>query len=268
MNGTVLSEIHVYPVKSLAGIALERCALEPMGLRHDRRWMVVDRGGNFLTQRTLPQMALVQPKLAGDRLTLSTFGMEDHEVPHAQGPVMEVRIWKDTVRALHVDEETDRWLSQAIGETCRLVWFPAEAVRRCDPAYAGPSDHTGFADGFPLLLVSEASLEDLNRRLERPVEMRRFRPNLVVRGCEPYAEDTWRRIRIGDIGIRLVKPCSRCPVPTVDPETGTFAGPEPLKTLATYRERNGKVFFGQNAVPEGEGTVRLGDCVTILSRGS
>lgn len=266
MGAITLSEIYIYPVKSLAGIALESSELEPMGLRHDRRWMVVDPAGNFITQRTHPQMALIQPRISGDRLIIATFGMDDHEVRPAavDAPRMEVKIWADTVNATRVGEESDRWLSQAIGDDCRLVYIPDDEIRHCDPRYADPGDRTGFTDGYPLLLVSQASLDDLNQRLAQPVEMRRFRPNLVVTGTEPYAEDNWQRIRIGKIEMRVVKPCSRCAIPTVDPDVGETTSAEPLQTLATYRQRNDKVYFGQNMVHNHLGQLHVGDALGLL----
>ncbi|MEA3292753.1 MAG: MOSC domain-containing protein, partial [Pseudomonadota bacterium] len=161
-------------------------------------------------------------------------------------------------------EESGRWLSQAIGDDCRLVFIPDDEIRPCDPRYAAPGDRTSFTDGFPLLLISQASLDDLNRRLAQPVEMRRFRPNLVVAGVEPYAEDNWQRIRVGEIEMRGVKPCSRCAIPAVDPDTGIVSGLEPLRTLSAYRKRNNKIYFGQNLAHNGHGSLCVGDLVTKL----
>jgi uncharacterized protein YcbX len=137
-------------------------------------------------------------------------------------------------------------------------------VRRLDLDYARPQDQTGFADGFPFLLISEASLADLNRRIGRTLPMQRFRPNLVVRGCAPYAEDHWRRIRIGGVGFRLVKPCSRCIIPSIDPATGERDGSEPLATLSRYRQTGNKVYFGQNLIHDGPGRLAVGDRVVVL----
>ncbi len=262
-----LSEINLFPVKSLGGIGVARWPLDRFGLYLDRRWMVVDAQGRFLTQRQHPQMALVRPRLDGERLTLTCFGLPDHHVPapDPEAPRVPVRVWEDEVAAVHLSAETDAWLAQAIGvPDCRLVWFPEDAVRPVDPRFAGPEDRTAFSDGFPLLLIGEGSLDDLNARLEAPLPMRRFRPNLVVQGAPPYAEDHWRRIRIGEVVLRVVKPCSRCVVTTVDPDTGEARGPEPLRTLAGYRQRDGKVFFGQNLIHETQGVLRVGDPVTVL----
>jgi hypothetical protein len=255
-----LSEIHLYPVKSLAGIALQRASLDAMGLHHDRRWMLVDPVGRFLTQRSHPQMALIQPRLAHGMLTLSKAGMPDHRVPSASGDMRRVRVevWRDRVEAVHLGAQTDAWLSRAIGVSCRLVFIEEDEVRQCDLNYAVEGERTAFSDGFPLLLISQGSLDDLNRRLDEVLPMRRFRPNLVVAGCAPYAEDGWRRIVIGDVAMRVVKPCSRCVITTIDPATGIKGKDEPLRTLATYRMRGNQVYFGQNLIHEQQGVLTVG----------
>ena len=254
-----LAEINIYPVKSLAGIALQSSPLDAMGLRYDRRWMLVTPAGKFITQRTHPQMVLIQPQLADGVLTLTRRGMQDHHVAavSTDSESMQVEIWNDRVNALHVSEETDAWLTQAIDAPCRLVYIADDEMRQCDPKYADEGDHTGFADGFPLLLISQASLDDLNTRLQQQLPMRRFRPNLVVSGCAPYAEDEWRQLRIGEISLRVVKPCSRCVITTVDPETGIKGPGEPLRTLATYRMRDNQVYFGQNLIHQQQGVLSL-----------
>jgi uncharacterized protein YcbX len=262
----LLTRLFIYPVKSMAGIALERSELDPMGLRHDRRWMVVDPEGRFMTQRTHPQMVLIRPAIVDGWLLLSGRRGGMHHVPDpasAEGR-MQVRVWNDSVNTHRLGSATDAWLSKEIGEACHLVYIADDEVRQCDPLYARAGDRTGFADGFPLLLISQASLDGLNARLEKPVPMIRFRPNLVVDGCEAHAEDNWRQVRIGDNALRVVKPCSRCPIPTVNPETGKKEGPEPLKTLTTYRRRDNKVWFGQNLVHEAGGELACGQRVEVL----
>lgn len=262
-----LTQLYIYPVKSMAGIPLETCELEPMGLRHDRRWMLVDDDGRFMTQRTHPQMVLIRPAIVDGQLVLVNPAGEVHKVPGIEDAVerMTVQVWNDRVDAHRLSEATDAWLTREIGEPCHLVFIADDTIRQCDPAYAEEGDRTGFSDGFPLLLISDGSLEELNTRLERPVSMIRFRPNLVITGCNPHAEDLWRKIRIGSVGFRVVKPCSRCPIPTVNPETGRKEGPEPLKTLMTYRRCDNKVWFGQNLVHEGRGILRIGQEVDILT---
>lgn len=260
-----LSEINIYPVKSLAGIALPSSLLDAMGLRYDRRWMLVTPAGKFITQRTHPQMALIRPQLADGVLTLTRQGMLDHRVAAAssESPTVQVEIWNERVNALHISEQTDAWLTQAIDAPCSLVYFADEEIRPCDPEYAGEGDRTGFADGFPLMLISQASLDDLNARLQQQLPMKRFRPNLVVSGCSPYAEDEWSRIRIGDVVMRVVKPCSRCVITTVDPETGVKGAGEPLRTLASYRMRDNKIYFGQNLVHQQRGTLSVNQAVVV-----
>ncbi|MEA3301761.1 MAG: MOSC domain-containing protein [Pseudomonadota bacterium] len=246
----ILTQINIYPVKSLAGIALQSSSLDAMGLRYDRRWMLVTPAGKFITQRTHPQMVLIQPQLSNGVLTLTRQGMQDHHVAAAStdNASMQVEIWNDRVNALHISAETDAWLTQAIDAPCRLVYIADDEIRQCDLLYADAGDRTGFADGFPLLLISQASLDDLNGRLQQALPMKRFRPNLVVSGCDSYAEDEWQRIQIGDVTLRVVKPCSRCVITTVDPETGIKGPGEPLRTLASYRMRDKQVYFGQNLI--------------------
>jgi uncharacterized protein YcbX len=179
---------------------------------------------------------------------------------------MEVQVWQDRCRALLVDPAADAWLSEFLGRPVRLVWMPPETQRRVDPRYALSDDHTGFADGFPFLLISRASLDALNARLQTPVSMERFRPNLVVAGCPPHAEDQWQRLRIGDMEFRVAKPCSRCVIPTIDPDTGVRdPGAEPLRTLSAYRRHQGKVYFGQNLLHCGSGVLAEGMAVEVLA---
>ena len=260
-----LTEINIYPVKSMAGIALQSSAVDAMGLQYDRRWMVVSPIGKFITQRSHPQMALIQPSLNNGQLTLSSFGLEDHIVPLASphSPRKSVQVWSDTVYAQHLSAETDRWLAQTLGEPCHLVYIDAQEVRQCDLNYAKQGDQTGFADGFPLLLISQASLEDLNSKLAQPVSMQRFRPNLVLTGCDAFAEDTWQRLQINTLVFYVVKPCSRCIITTVNPRLGLVTSPEPLRTLARYRKRDNKIYFGQNIIHQSTGIVSLGENISI-----
>jgi uncharacterized protein YcbX len=266
VSETVLSEIWRYPVKSLRGARHTELLLGPRGLVFDRHWMLIDSDRRFLTQRQEPRMALIDADLHEDSLCLSAPGMPDLELvaedADADGDI-QVRIWDDVCAARPVDAGADRWLSEFLGRDCRLVYLPAASRRPVDPAYAGADDQVGFADGFPLLLISEASLQDLNDRLERPLPMVRFRPNLVIRGGEPYQEDRWRRIRIGAIEFRLVKPCSRCIIPTIDPATAERSV-EPLRTLMSYRRRDNKIYFGQNLLHDGVGILSEGTPVEVL----
>lgn len=262
-----ISEIYVYPVKSLAGISLDSAQLNEAGFEYDRQWMVTRPDGAFMTQRNYPQMALVETRLNHGRLTLSSFGMEPHVVTPVEkdnGKRISTKVWGDPVQALEHDAQTSEWLSQAIGVDCRLVSFPDDEIRQCDPAVSNAGEHTLFADAFPLLLLSRGSLDDLNARLENPVGMDRFRPNIVVSGCEPLAEDNWKKITVGDVRLRVTQACARCSVPTVNQQTGVLSGPEPIHTLSSYRQRaDGEVYFGINLVPETTGVVRTGDRVSI-----
>lgn len=255
-----ISELYIYPVKSLAGISLKQAELDSMGLKYDRRWMLVAEDGKFLSQRTLPKMALIQTSIdQSGVLTLSMQGRQNLIVPDPSPETMPVKIWNDTVLANKVATSCDTWLREALGVNCHLVYIKDDIVRQCDLKYAKQGDRTGFSDGFPMLLLSQASLDDLNDRLDKPVDMRRFRPNIVVNGCEPFAEDTWKKFTLSDIPMLGVKPCSRCPIPTVDPDTGEKTGTEPISTLATYRKNNHKVYFGMNIIHQEQGVLKVGD---------
>lgn len=265
MSTLRVTELWIYPVKSCRGIALDRAEVSARGLRRDRHWMVVDEAGRFLTQRDLPAMATIAPVVAPGALLLRAPGRPDLELPDdaAAGEAV-VTVWRDTLKARAVSGAADRWLSEHLGVACRLVRFADDVRRAVDPAYGAPGDETAFSDGFPVLLLGQGSLDELNRRLSHALPMRRFRPNLVVAGAAPHAEDGWRRIRVGPVTLRLVKPCSRCAITTVDPDLGVRDGTEPLQTLATYRRRDGKVYFGQNVIPAGAGEIRVGDAVEVL----
>lgn len=264
-----VSELYTYPVKSLAGIMLETADLTRTGLRFDRQWMLVEPDGTFMTQRCHPQMVLVQPSLHNGALVLSTFGMEDLVVDTpVPAPENRLRtaVWGDVVNGVIHAGSTNEWLSDAIGTHCRLVRFPDDEIRLCDPDHSSEGDHTYFADGYPLLLASQESLDDLNSRLKEPVGMDRFRPNIVISGCKPYEEDSWRNLEINEVALRFAKHCGRCSVPTVNPVTGMLEGPEPIHTLSGYRQQeDGEICFGVNLVPEATGTLRVGDCITVLN---
>jgi uncharacterized protein YcbX len=260
----MLSGVYVYPIKSCGGISLASANLGTTGFVHDRRWMLVDEVGKFMSQRRHPRMALISPHLAPDRLVVRAPGMPDLEVPlgREHEERVDVEVWGDAQRGEPIGGYADRWFGRFLGSSCRLVRKPEDDVRPVDSAYARGDDQTSFADGFPLLLISEASLEDLNRRLKSPVPMNRFRPNLAVRGCGPYAEDGWEEVRAGGAVFRVAEPCPRCAITTVDQGSGE-RGKEPLKTLATYRKAQGEVLFGRNLIHTSLGTVRVGDPVEV-----
>ncbi len=263
-NKITISSLYIYPVKSLAGIRLQSSPLDKMGLKYDRRWMLVSPSGDFLSQRKVPKMALIQPKFINKQLILTQFGREDFIVPVANPKkTLLVNIWKDTVTAQRVGQAADDWLFEALGIKCHLVYIPDDEVRQCDREFSKEGDRTGFADGFPILLISTASLDDLNQRLEKKVEMERFRPNIVVSGCNPFAEDHWHQFTLGKIPMRGVKPCSRCILTTVDPKTGERNGVEPLQTLMRYRKQGNNVYFGQNVIHDTIGTLQIGDLLSF-----
>ncbi len=266
-----LSELRYYPVKSLRGLTLSEAKLDRFGIQGDRRWMVVDEAGRFLTQRELPAMTQVAVALESGALTLraSALGVAPLRLAPSQEAAasLAVQVWNDRCEAWPVGTDADAWLSRALGVRCRLVYLPDQAERVVDQSYAQPQDRTAFSDGFPLLLISRASLDALNKRLDDHLPMSRFRPNLVVEGCAPFAEDGWRRIRIGDVTLRVVKPCSRCVITTLDPESGA-KGVEPLRTLARFRRLGNKVYFGQNLLHDTPGELRLGMEVEVLEEGA
>ena len=264
-TASVLSGLYVYPIKSMGGISLDASEVDERGLRHDRRWMLVDETGCFMSQRELPRMALIGVRIERDRLVVDAPGMPSLNVPFQppEGKLLLTRVWDDLVESRTVGEDADRWFSGFLDVSCKLVYLPGESVRPVDQAYGQPGDRVGLADGFPFLLTTEASLADLNARLDRPVPMNRFRPNLVVRGREPFAEDGWKLIRIGRITLRVVKPCARCTITTVDQRTAA-TGKEPLRTLARFRRAGNKVLFGQNLIHDETGTLHIGDPVEIL----
>ncbi len=258
-----LSGISIYPVKSCAGLDLPQVSLDRFGPEGDRRWLVTDPRGRFISQRECAEMALISalPVPAG----LQLGGSDGVEVPVPADGARErwVQVWEDRLMARDAGDGAAAWLSQRLGRDCRLFYMPDSARRRVDGLYAREGETVSFADGFPLLLISEASLEDLNGRLPQPVPMNRFRPNLVVSGAEPFAEDGWRRIRIGAVELQVAKPCSRCVIPSIDQATAQRDG-SINRVLASYRRQQGQVYFGQNLLYRETGTLQLGDEVQVL----
>lgn len=258
-----ISELYIHPLKSAAAISLEEVLLDEFGLQYDRRWMLVDGEGNFLSQRQLPEMCLINAQVMEASLKLTAPGMPDIDAYTDESLVSEVIVWGDKCNAYDCGEDVAEWFSYFLNTSCRLVYFPDDEVRQVDPEYSRQGDKTGFSDGFPLLLISEASLDDLNGRLDSPVSMTRFRPNIVVSGAEAFAEDNWKEIKVGDITMRVVKPCSRCSIPSVDPLSGKRTA-EPVKTLREYRLQDTKVYFGQNVIADRTGMLELGMPVEII----
>lgn len=259
-----LSGITIYPVKSCAGINLNSVALGRFGPVGDRRWLIVDERGRFVSQREQPRMALVSVEQVQGGIRLSMEGSSiETATPGAEAPELKVTIWEDSVDARLADSGAGQWLSAQLGLPCRLVYMPDSSRRLVDGQFARGGETVSFADGFPLLLISQASLDDLNSRLSNPVPMNRFRPNLVVNGCEPFAEDSWRRIRIGDVELDVAKPCSRCVIPSIDQATAQRDG-QINRVLAAFRRFNGQIMFGQNLLYQRAGTLTLGDAVEVL----
>ena len=261
-----LANLTYYPIKACRGFDVKISNVEHMGLEHDRRMMVVTPEGEFLTQREYPKLALVTPTLSNGSITLSAPNFDSLQIPiHTEGTTRPVKIWKAKgVEAIDQAEESAQWFSDWLGTSVRLVHVARGIQRKLNPDYAiNKDDHTGFADGYPILIISEESLQDLNSRLDSPLPMNRFRPNIVVKDCKPFEEDTWKRIKIGEVEMALVKPCPRCVVTTIDKET-LETGREPLKTLNFYRKQEGGAMFGQNAIPLNSGRLEVGMNVEVI----
>lgn len=261
-----VQSLYIYPVKSLAGIPMPYLELDDFGPSGDRRWMIVDAQGKFVTQRRLPKLALIGVVLDDGVVTIEIPGQGDFVLTPAIEQ-QQVTVWRDQVFASSAQHVANEALSRFCGEPLRLVYMPDSTFRRVDPDRVADVRRVGFADGFPFLVANTASLDELNGRLAQRVDMRRFRPNIVISGAGPWAEDEWRELNIGGVSFRVVKPCSRCVLTTVDPDTGEKnPNTEPLKTLAGYRKTPDGVIFGQNAVHEGRGRVVVGDSVSIIEQ--
>jgi uncharacterized protein YcbX len=262
-----LTSISIYPIKGTRAIALQEAEVRPRGLVSDRRWLVVDESGQFITQRTHPRIGLVSSTVRdnGD-LIVTAPDMEPMPVA-ARGAAerVTVTVWDDTIQAARVSEEADRWFSRFLEMNCCLAFMDQTALRPVAPQYGQPGDEVSFADAVPVLLANDASLIDLNERLAQPLPMSRFRPNITVDGETPWDEDNWKRLRVGSVEFEVTHRCARCVVTTIDQDTlEKSRDGEPLKTLATFRRDSGGVYFGQNLVPRGRGIIRVGDPVEIL----
>lgn len=266
-----LASIHIYPLKAARAVDLDQSLVEPCGLAGDRRWLLVDHTGRFVSQREEPTMARVVVR-AGDRvLTASAPGLPDICIPapcqEGGAEMLRVSVWSSTLLAAAAGPTADYWFSTYLGRPVRLVYLDDPTRREVDQDYGAAGDVVSFADGYPLLLANSGSLDELGRWLtdvgERPVPMNRFRPNVVVAGASPWAEDGWRRVRIGEVTFRVVKPCGRCVVTTIDQVTAQV-GRQPLKMLGRRRRFGQLLVFGQNMIPEAPGVIRAGDPVELL----
>jgi uncharacterized protein YcbX len=268
MNQLILTHIYIYPIKSLGGISLQSAKAEERGLQFDRRWMLVDKDGMFLTQREFPQMALLQLKIKDDSLEVAhkTKSMSKLQIPifNKNAKSIVVNIWNDVVIAKHSDRDSDLWFSEALKMDCQLVFMDNASDRSSDTKYTPEPKQVSFADAYPFLIIGQESLSDLNSRLENHLPMNRFRPNFVFSGGEPFIEDTWKDFLIGDLKFRAVKPCSRCVITTVNQDTAEKAS-EPLETLAKFRKMGNNVNFGMNVICYNDGQVKVGDEIISIS---
>lgn len=262
-----ISELFIYPIKSLGGISLSSANVTERGFEHDRRWMLVDEQGEFMTQRTISQMALLGTELKDDHLLVFHKKKEAFiKIPYlpSEETVM-VNVWSDRCRARLVSKEANEWFSDILSIRCSLVYMPETTRRRVDTRYAANKEITSFSDGYPFLLIGQSSLDDINGRIEEALPMNRFRPNIVISGGAPFEEDTWAQFTVNSIDFFGVKLCARCVITTTNQEDAT-KGKEPLKTLATYRTFQKKILFGQNLLHQGKGIINVGDLVEIKER--
>ena len=262
-----ISELYVYPIKSLGGIAVKQAIITDRGFQHDRRWMLVDVNNRFLSQREIAAMALLKVNITVDGLqVINTINQNIIHLPFLplKSEFIEVAIWDDICSAQLVSNEADNWFSVALGIECRLVYMPDDTRRLTDGRYSPADNITSFSDAYPFMMIGQASLDDLNSRLAIPLPINRFRPNIVFTGGYPYQEDIIDRIIINNIPFNGVKLCARCNIPTIDQTTG-IASKEPTKTMASYRAKNHNVYLGQNLVHSGSGTISVGDELSIIS---
>lgn len=261
-----LSEINIYPIKSLGGISLQSSEVEERGLKHDRRWVLVDESNTSFTQRDFPEMALIKVSVSNDGLRLShktktieplfiSFNFEHTKTD-------KVVIWDDTVFGEFYNKQIDEWFSEIIGIKCHLVKMPESTKRVVDEFYA-KNKIVSFADGYPFMIIGQSSLDDLNSRMDIPLPMNRFRTNFVFTGGKPFEEDGWKNFKIGHVNFEAVKSCARCVITTTDQETAERFK-EPLLTLSKFRNFNNKVMFGMNLVCESTGIVNVGDKIEFL----
>jgi uncharacterized protein len=266
-----ISRLFVYPVKSLGGISVNDSLLTDRGFQYDRRWMLLDGENRFMTQREYPQMALLQTSITENGIAL--FHVNDiHErtiIPFygQRGERIKVQVWNDICDAVLVSNDIDRWISDRLGLKCRLVYMPDDSLRKVDEAYAVEKGAiNNFSDGYPLLVLSQSSLDDLNSQMEKPIPMNRFRPNIVLSGANPYEEDEMEEFMIRGVHFFGVKLCARCMITTINQET-LEKSTEPLKTLATYRTRDNNIWFGQNVIYRlGGVSLKIGDRIEVLKR--
>jgi uncharacterized protein YcbX len=261
-----LSEINIFPIKSTGGMTLKSALVEERGLKYDRSWMLVYEDGNFFTQRDHPRMALLSASIENRTLKVSHKELKANEIIIPLSPdgssELEVTVWNDKCIAQTYSHEVDKWFTSTLGFNCRLVYLPYSFRREVNTECV-QNKSVSFADAYPFLIIGEKSLADLNKRLEISLPMNRFRTNFVFSGGNPFDEDKWEKIKIGNVKFDVVKPCARCVITTVNQRTSE-KGKEPLGTLATFRKVNDKIFFGQNMVAEGVGEIKVGAGIEVL----
>ncbi len=263
-----LSEIFIYPIKSLGGISVREADVTDRGLKYDRRWMLIDSSGMFLTQRTHPQMALIKVDVSKDTLFFRNIKNTDQfsvGINETTGKKINSTVWDDQVELLQVNTIADEWFSQNLNTRCKLVFMPEETKRLVDKSYAHNDEITSLSDGYPSLIIGQSSLDDLNSKLVKKIPMNRFRPNLVFTGGTPFEEDTMNKFFISGITFYGLKPCGRCVVTTIDQNTAQKSE-EPLKTLASYRTFGNKVNFGMNLLHEGSGMLKIDDEIITVEK--
>jgi uncharacterized protein len=262
-----LSQINIYPVKSLGGISLSESNVEERGLKYDRRWMLVDSENMFITQRLFPKMIFIDVKIENENLVFKhqRKSLELLKISLKEFPIQKINIqvWEDFCDSFEYSKEINDWFSEAINFNCKLVYMPNSSERKTSTKYFPKSKNVSFADAYPFLIIGEESLNHLNTKLYEPILMNRFRPNFVFSGGAAHDEDNWKNIKIGDVKFSVVKPCARCVITTIDPQSGN-KNKEPLATLNSYRNFNNKIMFGQNVIGHEEGIVKIGDSINLL----
>jgi uncharacterized protein len=265
----IVSELYIYPVKSLGGFSVTTAEVTAKGFKHDRRWMLVDAAGRFFTQRELPSMALLQTAITDEGLYIYHKNNPDKNItiPFLSSPasIKKVQVWDDTCDAwCYGSDKMNGWFSEMLGTACELVYMPDDTNRMVDTDFAKNGETTSFSDGYPFLIIGQSSLDELNSRLTAPLAINRFRPNIVFTTGKPHIEDSWKHFSINGINFFGVKTCGRCTVTTIDQQT-SVAGKEPLRTLASYRTVDNKIKFGMNLLHKGEGAVSVGQEIIIYN---
>lgn len=263
-----VSELFIYPVKSLGGIAVYSAMITSTGFQYDRRWMLVDEHNCFISQREIPLLALLQTSITTEGIKVQhKHTYESFTIPFQpqKQERIDVQIWDDMCEAQLVSEEADQWFSAVLSFPCRLVYMPDDSIRKVDTEYAFRNEITAFSDGFPFLLIGQSSLDDLNNRLAEPLPINRFRPNIVFTGGDAFEEDMLDHLIINGVHFFVVKPCARCTITTTDQQTSD-KGKEPLATLSTYRRKDNNIYFGQNLLHNGGGMINAGDKIEVVKR--